>query len=433
MSREANERLKEILGDVNLDLDPTEEVVVDVAELARHRAETPPAEVERKEALTTEATAAPTGEFSAVVSDFEVDRQGERFTYEGLRPAVEKIRSDGKAVPILYGHSHGDVSAVVGLVPSDGWELTDRELIAHGSLDTSDPVAMKLHRLIRQGALQWSISFRPGPSRREGKTRVISAQEIVELSVVPVPANSRTRTLSIKSDPADLTEEEIRQWAEAAGVLQPTKPMSSAALEVERQRILRDFGLDEESQRENAELRKQADYVTVEVALGEDVDAEDRRQKEARELRREADELKLQVAAGDFSLTLGKSAADVGPHARERLRSLIRFYMRQAHPWASCVRDNTRRFGLEGAKKVCAVLKDLGEGTTRWRKAASDPIDTHVDRLLAAVNYDADALIAMFEELRAANGDTPRDHSKAASEARKTRDLMIQVLTGDLE
>lgn len=58
----------------------------------------------------------------------------------------------------------------------------------------------------------------------------------------------------------------------------------------------------------------------------------------------------------------------MGPAARGHIQSLIDYYMKKPHPFTECVRDNTKRFGPEGAKRVCATLKDMGEGTTKWRK-----------------------------------------------------------------
>jgi hypothetical protein len=53
--------------------------------------------------------------------------------------------------------------------------------------------------------------------------------------------------------------------------------------------------------------------------------------------------------------------------ARGPLRHLIAYYMKKPHPFTACVRDNTKRFGPERANRVCATLKDLGTGTTKWR------------------------------------------------------------------
>ena len=80
--------------------------------------------------------------------------------------------------------------------------------------------------------------------------------------------------------------------------------MSPAALKREAEKLPRELGMDEESRRRNAELRKRVDIARVEAALGEDIGAAERREREARELRKRADELALQVATGDFDRKL---------------------------------------------------------------------------------------------------------------------------------
>jgi hypothetical protein len=227
--------------------------------------------------------------------------------------------------------------------------------------------------------------------------------------------------------------------------------MSAAALQVERQRILRDLGLDEESQRERRRLEKKRDYLNMELALGEPLDAARQREREDRELRRKVDQLRLEAAA-DFDLQAVKAAGDVRPDARAHLRNLINYYMRKRHPWAECVRDNSRRFGPEGAKRVCAVLKDLGEGTTRWRKADTPKRDLEQE-LYDAADGNLTGLMSMWRDWILANGDDPKEHmgqdgltsawgmgpTKTAGplsskdHEQSIRDLMIQLLTGDFE
>lgn len=88
---------------------------------------------------------------------------------------------------------------------------------------------------------------------------------------------------------------------------------------------------------------------------------------------------------------------EVGPKARNKLRGLIKFYMGKAHPFEACVKDNTKRFGVEGAKRVCATLKDIGEGdNTHWRKggrAKADWIDAAVDAMLIAADGNVDGVM----------------------------------------
>jgi Caudovirus prohead serine protease len=403
-------KLAELLDGVDLDLNPEQEREAQVQALASDRAHTgEPDGLQRKliEPIAP-AESALTGEFTARISDTLPDHQNERFTKFGFETAVRRLRESGRALPVLFGHNQEHVHNVIGMIPADGLSVNDEDqLIARGWLDVTDSLGKKIHRMLRAGALRWSIGGWWNSAKQEGKTRVLELREVAELSAVPIPANPRTATTSIKGvEPSDLSPDQLRDWAEAAGVLPPAKPPRAAALEAKRQRMLRDLGMDEASVRRNTELRKAADYATMEVALGEPVDAARKRERENAELRREVDMLRMEAAGGfdrDF-----KGAGDVGPHAREKLRALIRYYMSKAHPWAECVRDNSRRFGPEGAKRVCAVLKDLGEGTTRWRKAA--PRRDYVQELWDAAGGNLPGLMPMWRDWILANGDDPKEH-----------------------
>jgi Putative phage serine protease XkdF len=71
---------------------------------------------------------------------------------------------------------------------------------------------------------------------------------------------------------------------------------------------------------------------------------------------------------------LGPPGTDIARNqaaARGPLRHLIAYYMKKPKPFTACVRDNTKRFGPERAQRVCAVLKDLGTGTTHWRHGSN--------------------------------------------------------------
>lgn len=61
------------------------------------------------------------------------------------------------------------------------------------------------------------------------------------------------------------------------------------------------------------------------------------------------------------------SQADtVGPGARHKLRGILRHYAKEKHPFRACVKDNRKRFGAR-VNAVCAVVKDIIRGTTKWR------------------------------------------------------------------
>jgi hypothetical protein len=60
------------------------------------------------------------------------------------------------------------------------------------------------------------------------------------------------------------------------------------------------------------------------------------------------------------------NADRVGPEARHKLAGILKKYAKSAHPFADCVRDNRKRFGAK-TEGVCATLKDIIRGTTKWR------------------------------------------------------------------
>jgi hypothetical protein len=80
-----------------------------------------------------------------------------------------------------------------------------------------------------------------------------------------------------------------------------------------------------------------------------------------------AREDRVLLAEIDARLDVLLSAADVGPDARAHLRALLQHYAKEPHPFRACVKDNLKRFGPGRTERVCATLKDMIRGTTRWR------------------------------------------------------------------
>lgn len=78
----------------------------------------------------------------------------------------------------------------------------------------------------------------------------------------------------------------------------------------------------------------------------------------------------LREAALREEAARGQGGADtVGPAARKKLAPLVRHYMKKPHPFTSCVRDQVKHgLSQEHAERRCAVVKDIGAGTTKWRK-----------------------------------------------------------------
>lgn len=73
----------------------------------------------------------------------------------------------------------------------------------------------------------------------------------------------------------------------------------------------------------------------------------------------------------DGRLEILFASKDVGPDARHKLRGILRHYAKQRHPFRACVKDNMKRFGPGRTEAVCATLKDIIRGTTKWRNNAA--------------------------------------------------------------
>ena len=69
----------------------------------------------------------------------------------------------------------------------------------------------------------------------------------------------------------------------------------------------------------------------------------------------------------DQQLDVLFSAKTVSPQARMKLRGLLKYYAKKKHPFRACVRDNMKRFGPGRTERICATLKDIMMGTTKWR------------------------------------------------------------------
>ena len=95
----------------------------------------------------------------------------------------------------------------------------------------------------------------------------------------------------------------------------------------------------------------------------------------------------------------GTNFRQVTPGHKKTLSPLMRHYGKMAHPFTACVRDNRKRFG-DRAERVCAVLKDLIRGTTKWRGNESEDVDWdhYAQALYEAADGDVDGLVEMYRD-----------------------------------
>lgn len=122
-----------------------------------------------------------------------------------------------------------------------------------------------------------------------------------------------------------------------------------------------------------------------------------------------------------------KGAASVGPAARAHLHGLIEYYMKKPHPFTACVRDNTKRFGKDGAERVCATLKDIGEGTTKWRNQPGKSVEPDWEQVLYdAADGNLEGLLEMWHEWTAADGEPPKSITSELEERFEKLEALIE-------
>jgi predicted RNA-binding Zn-ribbon protein involved in translation (DUF1610 family) len=97
----------------------------------------------------------------------------------------------------------------------------------------------------------------------------------------------------------------------------------------------------------------------------------------------------------------------VSPESRKKIGPIVKHYMKDPHPFTACVRDNRKRFG-DRAEQVCAVVKDMGMRTTKWRKGGKKLSEAVVVEMclqeFEAVLSSPEDIDALREYLLAAGG-----------------------------
>jgi HK97 family phage prohead protease len=113
---------------------------------------------------------------------------------------LAKIAATGRPLPLLFGHDTKNPNTVVGLAgPGDLW-ADENGLWLRGWIDTTDSLGQRLYRMVQMGVLAWSVGFRAGRSHREGTVRVFdTVDDLLEVSLTPIPSNRRTFTASAKA------------------------------------------------------------------------------------------------------------------------------------------------------------------------------------------------------------------------------------------
>lgn len=100
----------------------------------------------------------------------------------------------------------------------------------------------------------------------------------------------------------------------------------------------------------------------------------------------------------DGQLDILFSSKTVSPEARYKLRNLLKYYAKKKHPFRACVKDNMKRFGPGRTEQICATLKDIMMGTTKWRNRKGVAGSDNYSDNYVITDEVADLLLSISDE-----------------------------------
>lgn len=163
------------------------------------------------------------GRVEALVSIFDnVDLGGDRVVKGAFAKSIERWKSTGFPVPVVFSHDWGDLWSHIGAVES--LEETEKGLKAVYTLDVDDnPAAAQVYRLMKRGTLkEHSFAY----TIVNEKTAKDGANDLLELDIIEVGPtlkgmNPDTEVLAVKSaleEAAVLHRKDVVEQAVTAAV-----------------------------------------------------------------------------------------------------------------------------------------------------------------------------------------------------------------------
>jgi uncharacterized protein len=141
-----------------------------------------------------------TGHIAGYASTFggEPDVYGDVIAKGAFSKSLARHKAEGTAPVMLWTHDQADVIGRWDSMTEDGTGLK-----VEGHLDMNVAKAREALSLLKGGAVSGlSIGFRtaPGGSKHDGKgIRTLTDVDLVEVSLVAIPANRRARVTDVKS------------------------------------------------------------------------------------------------------------------------------------------------------------------------------------------------------------------------------------------
>jgi HK97 family phage prohead protease len=150
-------------------------------------------------ALTTDL-----GQFTALVSTADVDREGDVVLPSAFRHTVERWQQSEKMIPLHWDHGT-QPEDIIGHVDPARMAVQSNGLVVGGRVDLDTDRGQQVWRLLKSNTIGFSFGFVMNQSHtRSDGVREISSVDLYEITATFRPTNDRTRVLSTKGTGADL-------------------------------------------------------------------------------------------------------------------------------------------------------------------------------------------------------------------------------------
>ena len=151
---------------------------------------------------TTVSTHQELGQFEAVVSSWEADRQGDTIEHDAFDKTIAAWQQSDKQLPLLFAHS----TQAVGSIDPFSMHPTDGGLVVYGEVDRSTEEGQQVWRQIKSGSVGFSIGFMAKSRDTKDGGRVLTEIDLLEISATSTPAHPATRVLGWKTNAASTSE-----------------------------------------------------------------------------------------------------------------------------------------------------------------------------------------------------------------------------------
>lgn len=143
-------------------------------------------------------------EFKAIASTTSEDRHGDVITDE----ALSKVAKETESVPMLYGHNNFDTSSLLGKMLIDKYE--NGNLYVTGQMPKKVKNSQDIYNHLKFGSVS-TLSVGFIPKSMDKQLDEFHEIELVEVSVVPVPANPEALITEVKNKGVKMEKETVKK------------------------------------------------------------------------------------------------------------------------------------------------------------------------------------------------------------------------------